>query len=369
MGTDRRFLWLLTMLGGLGAGSGCASDPLPAGGLDRPVSAAGRETGADRAAILDPLGPATVAVERQPWSFVGMQGQLISTPSFDIRTTLHNSDTLDRLPRFYEGCLHHYTTALGPLQWPQEPLQTYIFRDERQWRNKTREMLPEQAGAFMTLGRGGFTTRGTAVLYYIGRRDTFAIAAHEGWHQYTQSTFKHSLPTWLEEGVATYMEAIWFTRDMQRTRLRPWNNQERRDALRRAVQEDRIIPFRDLLNKDPQSFLSKGKNRLLVYYAQVWALTRFLAEGEGGRYRPNLEILLADAAEGRLVGRLVNSRVAGINRRRGVLRQSRSGPAVLLEYFNEDLAELDREYQMFVRELVSHRVPGHTSLGTRSAPP
>ena len=53
--------------------------------------------------------------------------------------------------------------------------------------DKTREILPQQASSFRNLGRGGFTTRGIAVLFYIDywrsreHHDTLAIAAHEGW--------------------------------------------------------------------------------------------------------------------------------------------------------------------------------------------
>ena len=36
----------------------------------------------------------------------------------------------------------------------------------------------DDAESFMSLGRGGFTTQGVSVLFYIGSRDTFAIAAH-----------------------------------------------------------------------------------------------------------------------------------------------------------------------------------------------
>ena len=39
-------------------------------------------------------------------------------------------------------------------------METYIFGDRRQWRAKTREMLPDHADAFNNLGRGGFSTHG-----------------------------------------------------------------------------------------------------------------------------------------------------------------------------------------------------------------
>src|SRR6185503_10436721 len=93
-------------------------------------------------------------------------------------------------------------------------------------------------------------------------RDTLAIAAHEGWHQYTQETFKHQLPIWLEEGIATYMEGYRSSRDAEPEFL-PWANFERRDALRDAVRSKKLIGMDELLTRSPQSFLSHSKDSLL----------------------------------------------------------------------------------------------------------
>ena len=87
----------------------------------------------------------------------------------------------------------------------------------------------------------------------------------------------------------------------------------------------------------------------------MWALTRFVEEGEGGKYREGLESVLHDAADGKLVGRLMASDVAGLGRRRGVLAQAQLGPAVLKEYFNADLEEIGAEYMRFVEQLSSSR--------------
>jgi hypothetical protein len=293
-------------------------------------------------------------VQERPWDFHGVEGRVIETDHFRLHTTLQSRRMLNRLPAFYEGALEQYTTALGDLPLPTRRLDSYIFRDDRQWKNKTREVLPDQADIFMTLGRGGFTTEGTSVLYFIGPRDTFAIAAHEGWHQYTQGTFRHHLPIWLEEGIATYMEAIWFDRDGT-THLRPSSNGERRYALRSAVREEQLIPLDELLARTPQSFLSNGKNQLLVYYAQVWGLVRFLTEADGGKHRPALEQLLQDAAHGRLVGKVLRSNRSGITRRRRALDEIRTGPAVMRTYFGADLDEIGREYEQFIMRISRRR--------------
>lgn len=294
---------------------------------------------------------------REPWTFAEHQGYLITTPNYRLYTTVESPEFLETLPLFCEAALDHYTSALGPLPQPPVKLETFLFRTRSQWQLKTQEMLPEQSKMFSNLGRGGYTTKGTSVLYYIDRwgypRDTLAIAAHEGWHQYTQQTFKHQLPIWLEEGVATYMEGYRIEPDdSTRPIFDPMRNYERLSTLRDAVKSDRLIPLESLMTRSPQSFLNESKDLLLVYYSQVWALTRFLAEGESGRYNAGLMAILNDAAEGRLVGRMMSSHETTSMRKRGAGLSSRVGPAVAREYFNRDLDELDMQFRTFCAKVI-----------------
>lgn len=305
-------------------------------------------------ATFDPA-PRELTIGRSDWSYAGFDGDLLTTPNYRIHTTSSRNDFVEQLPHFFESALAHYTTALGELPPPQEPLDVFLFQDRRQWQVKTQELLPNQANIFSTLGRGGFATRGVAVLYYIdwrrsrSSRDTFAIAAHEGWHQYTQRTFQHSLPIWLEEGVATYMESFSLDRD-GKSQFRPWTNRERRRTLYEAVRTDNLIPLPELLSRSPQSFLETGKNQLLVYYAQVWALTRFLADHED--YRSRLEQVLQDAAHGRLTSTLASRTSFSTMRRRGVNALGRTGPATIIAYFTDDLEAFQDDYLAYVHRLV-----------------
>jgi hypothetical protein len=232
-------------------------------------------------------------------------------------------------------------------------METYLFHDRRQWAAKTRQLLPDYAATFDNLGRGGYATGGTAVLYYIDYRkvprDTFAIAAHEGWHQYTQSTFVHPLPIWLEEGIATYMEGI---RQINGEFVfHPRRNHERLSALRDAARYDRLIPLHELLEEPPQTFLQEDKRRLLTYYAQVWALTQYLVHGERGRYRQPLAAVLNDAANGQLLPKLVRSPVVLAQGGRAKVLTSRVGAWVILGYFTDELAGFEQGYLDFIEEL------------------
>ncbi|UCD75358.1 MAG: hypothetical protein JSV91_00265 [Phycisphaerales bacterium] len=304
-------------------------------------------------------GETALPITTEPWSFGERKGVRVTTPHYRIHTTIQHDNLVEHLPAFYESALEHYTTALTDLPLPEKPLESYIFQTRLEWKAKTRQMLPDEYATFENLGRGGFTTRGIAVLYYIdssGRsRSTLSIAAHEGWHQYSQMTFRNPLPIWLEEGLAAYMESFRLSR-AGTVRFRPSYNRERSSALRKAAHLGNLVKLEELLRHTPQTFLErKGRDALLVYYAQVWALARFLAEGADGRYREGLEDLLRDAAEGRLAGRLLRSTALTSGRQKRAAVSSRVGRAAALEYFNRDWAAFEDEYDAYVKGLAGTR--------------
>ncbi len=292
----------------------------------------------------------------EPWTpsvGSGPSGALVSTPHYALYTTLEDGWLAEKIPAYLESALEHYRTAIIELPLPEEPMETYILGERAQWQAFTRMLLPGEAGLYLSLGKGGFTTRGRAVLYDIGRWDTLCITAHEGWHQFCQNTFKETLPAWMDEGIATYMEGCRFERSYDIPRFMPWRNFERFNELRRTVRRGGLIPVVELLTRSPEFFLQQGRERLLAYYAQVWALTHFFMEGEGGRYRPAMEAVLRDAHEGRLGQTLIESEELGaIDDRRRASKGAR-GLAVTVVYFNSDLDELQSQFDAFLRQVVS----------------
>ncbi|HWB20588.1 MAG TPA: hypothetical protein VG711_09830 [Phycisphaerales bacterium] len=362
----RNLAILLLMTTGI---SGCANqqqiEPSP-GKLASKSAAKSNQSAANDSSAQTSLAITTDdhSFKRDHWVFEmsseqWIEGDLITTRHYQIFSTIRDDQILARLPQFYEAAMRNYTTAITDLPTPTQPLITYLFQYRNEWLAKTRQVVPEQADMFATLGRGGFTTRSTAILYYIdwnrSTRDTFAIAAHEGWHQYTQRVFKDPLPVWLEEGIATYMEG--YRLSAGEITFDPAANRERREELRRAVRENRLLGLQDVLTGLPQSYLSNGKNKLLVYYAQVWALTRFLMEGEKGKYRSGLQDLLQDAVAGTLSDHLSRSGMnkSAADRRSTTHWSTRIGPAVAAEYFNSDLAAMENEYRTFVDTLVQNQ--------------
>ncbi len=297
--------------------------------------------------------PPLLVLGEDLWMFDTTPGRLVRTPSYALHTTLPKGPLADRMPGFLERALFHYTSEIADLPRPRAPLETYLFATRPQWNRLTQKLLGEDAGPFLRIDRGGFSHRGRGVYYDLGPiNDTLTIAAHEGWHQYIQTTFRDPLPIWLDEGVATYMEGFRPSPDDPTLPIfMPWANLERYETLRYAVGRRRAMPLEELLRTSPQALLERDDWAPLRYYAQIWALIHFLREGEGGIYEKSLAAMLTDAAMGR-AGSVIEERMG---RTAAVAyRTRRDGLVLFTAYVNSDIALVDRQFKNFL-ELLSQR--------------
>ncbi|MAC18816.1 MAG: hypothetical protein CMJ23_03885 [Phycisphaerae bacterium] len=310
----------------------------------------------------------------EPWSFGAYEGELITTPTHFIHTTVPEGSLRDSLPIFTATALDHYRTmipaketggsggagegllddrraSIKPLPAPTERMSTFLFDTRPEWAAWTSRRLGRNARTYLAIERGGYTIDAESVLWDIGRYDTRCMLAHEGWHQYTQTVFRHPLPTFLEEGLAAYAEGHSFRRRDEKPRFMPWRNLERFGQLRGANYRNRLIDLDELVTLPPQAFVSKGESSLLTYYAQVWVLIHYLVEGEGGRYRDGLRRLLDDASAGHIATSLYDAdRSAG---RRGRLLGPNAGRAILAVYFDRDYDRFKAGYEAFVQRIVT----------------
>lgn len=292
----------------------------------------------------------------EPWTFEDQEGQIITTPNFRLLTTVTNKNSwaspdymTRRYPILMERAIDQYTTALGPLPPPAQRLETYVMANRPQWSRVTQRLMRDDAEVYLRIPRGGFTANGRSILYFIGRGDTLAIAAHEGWHQYTQTTFQNPLPVWLEEGLACYMEGFGWNREGTGTpTFNAWKNAERFDALARAYREQRVQPLDTLFRYAPQDFMKDNIEGALTYYAQAWAFVHFLNEGSGGKYRDALREILQDAAGGQLVPKIQSARGS---RAAGAYVTQRRGTDLILVYITRNLELLSAEYEAFVADI------------------
>ena len=291
-----------------------------------------------------------VSVQSEPWTLDAAAGQILSTANYRIYTTSGKEFLLDHMPAFVEAAASHYRSSLGPLPEPRSTMEIYMLDTRPQWERMTERIMGDQAGTYLRIQKGGFSYEGRAILYDIGRRDTFTITAHEGWHVYTQRTFRHSLPVWLEEGVATYMEGFrWDPGKAASPSFLPWANFERYDQLRWGVRAGKLMSLLDLTRSTPQELIARDANAALFYYAQVWALVHFLNEGDGGAYRDGLRQLIADAAAGRLIPRI--RREAG-DRAASIYSYRRGGVDLLKIYTGRTAADLQPAYAAFMEQIV-----------------
>jgi len=343
-----------TVLAALALLSGCASPGGERAESDAPATAAAP-------AQPRPAARATSAVlSAEPWSYEGASGQVVRTRHYRIYTTESDALLAGRLPGFLEMALEHYRTALTPLPAPDLRLDTYLMDNRTQWTRVTRRLLGGRAGPFLRIQRGGFATRGVGVYYDLGAFDTMAIAAHEGWHQYTQRVFQERLPTWLEEGVASYMEGHRWKGGTPV--FLPWANLERFDRLRVMEARGRGLPLASFIESNGAT--GQAEEAGLDFYAQAWGVTHFLA----ARRRAGLDRLLRDAAEGRLT-RVVRASAA---RESASIRDAGDLQRALFETYFGPLAEAEAEYRAFAEaatrpgardDVVAGRPPAATLAG------
>lgn len=322
--TRRKALAALSLLAGAVPLCGCAAPPAPAAGA------------------LASKSDSSVVRSATAWSFGDAPGQAIRTAHYRIFTTERDAAITDRLPAFLEQALARYRSSLAPLANPTRTLDVYLMDNRPQWRRLTRWRLGRAADAFADLQRGGFAAGGVAFYFDIGARDTFAIAAHEGWHQYAQRTFRAALPAWLDEGIATLMEGVRQTPTGGFSFL-PWTNLERFDRLRADSAAGRLMPLPQVLALAPAETFRNPAVNPLTYYAQAWALAHFLREGEGGAHAGALEALLLDAQAGRLRS---SAGTAG-------------GAALFRAYFGATPEAMDARYRAFIADI--------TATGAREA--
>jgi hypothetical protein len=302
----------------------------------------------------------------EAWTFQGVRGQLVRTPHYRLFTTERDPILTGMLPAFMETNLARYRNEFGPLPAPSFKLDVFLLRDRAQWLALTKQIMGAEGDAYQSIGRGGFAAGGRSLLWNIGLRDTLALAAHEGWHQYTQRAFRDPLPLWLDEGIATYMEGLRLDPAAPGDSMiapSPWANLERSRALHVASDSGSLLPLSKLLDVSPRELLANTPEQSLAYYAQVWALALFLNFDHAGEHRAALANALHDAADGTLLARV--ERVAG-SQGAARTRDDRRGPGVVLAYFGNDIDALDTRYRAFIARLLA---AGEMERTTRGIPP
>lgn len=221
--------------------------------------------------------------ERADWKYDGQIGKKLVTRHYEIYTTLRDDYLIDYLPVLMEAAFEEYRSMVPASREPGERMKVYLFASRDQWAKFTRKFTGPLSRVFLQIRNGGYSERGVTVIQYASHQTTFPIMTHEGFHQYLYHYVNPSVPAWLNEGLAVYFEGQrWGAEGIKS--FDPWHNPYRRNVLAEALIEDRLLPLRELLETHAGKVIFRSSRTVATYYAQVWALVLFLAEGENGKY-------------------------------------------------------------------------------------
>lgn len=291
------------------------------------------------------LGGSPGPIDTQSWTFEGKAARAIRTEHYLIHTTIEDTVFLQSLAQLMENALEQYRRLTPGVPLSTKPMECYVFARRQQWADFTARHTGEDASIYLQINRGGYTVRDWFVAYFIGDVGTYAVAAHEGWHQYVARHFKSRLPPFLEEGMATMFENISWSINGPR-----WNmsaNPNRADKLRTAIQDGSLWPLEQLCTMHAGDVVSLSGERIETFYAQNWAFAQFLFQAENGRYLPAVRRMLDDLATGAAdahTGRLRGPSDAW---------DPRTVKPLLEHYLGMPLPQIDAAYQAYVREIAN----------------
>lgn len=288
------------------------------------------------------------AVVSATWSYNGHAGTRLDTAHYEIYTTLDDANLLAALPRLLETCYNYYRTLAPSTREPTTRMRIYIFALRRDWEHFTRRNMGPRAEVLLKIRAGGYMENGVSVVEYIANQTTFPIVAHEGLHQYLHHAGARRVPAWLNEGLAVLCEGQRW--DAQGIRaLDPALNPLRTNALAEAVARKQLIPLRELLHINAGHVVGESNRKIATYYAQVWALLRFLRDAEKGKYAGGLQELIAvvmnEDPELRASAAHVDSPEQQFSFGRELFRAT----------ISRDLDAIEREYHAFIEQLAFAR--------------
>jgi hypothetical protein len=297
--------------------------------------------------------PAVKSVE--PWKNSYHDGLIIQTEHYTLYTTLLEPLMLRQMPAFLESAYNAYQSQLPEPIPSGHPLEVYLFDTRSQWDNFTRSFAGDDSEVYLQIQRGAYTLNGIVVAYNIGRKQTFSVIGHEGWHQFNQRLFVYRLPSWLDEGVATLFETCRYSQG--HFLFEPSRNLMRLGALKETLAQKQMIPLKQLIVLNPRQVLNDYSNddTVVAFYAQNYALVRFLREYHYGLRLRKYHALLLGGANGTWPLQPDFAVVAADRTRPLTVGWNMQVSPVLFAYYiDPDINGLEAQYQDFCRKIVYH---------------
>ncbi len=291
--------------------------------------------------------PAVKKVE--PWSDEYAPGITITTAHYDIHTTLLDPLMLRQVPAFVESVYREYQKQLPSPIETKTRLTIYLFGTRQEWEDFTKKFVGRQWRHYLKIRKGAYYLNGACVAYNIGRKKTFSVIAHEGWHQFNSRHFAYRLPSWLDEGIAMLFEV--FRYDKGRFYFEPQRS-GRLGSLRKTILTDNMIPLKELIALNP-GYVIDDTESVLAFYSQAYALVRFLREEDYGKRLGNYQNLLLAALRGKWplepqLRRIAADRNIPLTGRFNAFVSSK----LFSLYIGEDIEQIEREYIAFCKKIV-----------------
>ena len=285
-------------------------------------------------------------------------GLKIQTSHYEICTTLMEPLMLRRLPFFLESAYDAYCSQVPDPVVSNRLFRTYLFGERSQWEAFTREATGPQAETYLKIQRGAYALKDVCVAYNIGLERTFSVIGHEGWHQFTFRHFKFRIPSWLDEGIAMLFEEFRF--EENRYVFEPQNNLIRLGALKLTLQNHRMLPLRDLIELNPGQVLHGAdevgnQEYVMAFYAQAYALVRFLREENYGRRLKNYHNLLLAGHRGNWPLSAEEKHIAADRTIPLTVAWNRQvSPKLFSLYIDSDIERLEQQYRDYCQKIVYH---------------
>jgi hypothetical protein len=294
--------------------------------------------------------------DAQVWQNRYGPGLTIQTDNYTVYTTLLEPLMLRKIPAFLESAYKAYQSQLPQTLNKTQPLEVYLFDTRDQWEQFTRDTGGADARVYLKIQRGAYTLNGIVVAYNIGRKQTFSVIGHEGWHQFNQRLFVYRLPSWLDEGIATLFETCRYSQGQ--FLFEPSRNLMRLGSLKQTIGSRQLIPLRQLIVLNPGQVLSDHGNddSVVAFYAQNYALVRFLREYRYGVHLRKYHSLLLGGADGSWpLPQDLASLAADRTRPLTVRWNTQISPILFTHYIGLEIDKFEAEYRAFC-EKITYRV-------------
>ena len=290
--------------------------------------------------------------EVQPWPNEYGDGIVIKTAHYEIYSTLLDPLILRQVPGFMESAHSAYQSQLPEPIETKTHFVTYLFADRVQWEEFTKKFAGPNAHIYLKIKKGAYYLNGACVAYNIGRTRTFSVLAHEGWHQFNSKHFAYRLPSWLDEGVATLFEVS--QKNNGGFDFLPERNGGRLQSLKMAMAQNKIIPLSKLITLNPGQ-LVEDTDSIKAFYAQSYALVRFLREEDYGKRLGSYHNLLLAGLRGNWplepnLQRIAADRNIPLTTRYNI----RVSPKLFSLYIDSDMEKIEKEYLTFCQRNVYH---------------